>query len=305
MTLHIASVRGASSAAGPFVHSAFPVGHFALFCEPADSSEELQHSDVPAVAPWPVRWHASCLDRWHESQSEFIQVPDYPPLILIIEDKIPDRSLLIASLMHAGYRVSQAAAGGCGLAEFAMQKPDAVVLDLRLPDVAGTEIVRQLRERSSVPIVALACEGQPEEDAAAVDAGADVVVSRPFDVDDLLSRLRQILCGRVGNDGTTKETPFTVGDLCVDFATGRLSLGNREIPVSSSEFLLLATLIQHSGRVVTYRYLINQIWNSQQAWKVPYLKLLVSSLRHKLEPNPARPRYLIAERGVGYRMGME
>ncbi len=227
------------------------------------------------------------------------------PLILIVEDEIPARSFLTASLVHAGYRVSEAATGCRGLGEFAMQQPDAVVIDLELPDVAGTEIVRQVRERSSVPIVALARGGQPAEDAATVNAGADVVVFKPVDVGELVTRLRQMLCTRVGNGCPANEAPFTVGDLSVDLAGQRVSIGGRAIQLTSPEFLLLTTLIHHSGRVVTYRYLINQIWNSQQVWQIAYLKLLVSSLRHKLEANPAHPRYVMTERGVGYRMAMK
>lgn len=231
--------------------------------------------------------------------------PENPPLILVVEDDIRARSVLTASLMHAGYRVAEAATGSRGLGEFAVQRPDAIVLDLRLPDVSGAEIVRQVRERSSVPILAIADRDPHGEGAAAVGAGADVAVARPFDVGEILAWLRQKLCKSVWDCFPANESPFRVGDLIVDLAAQRVSIGRREIELSSSEFLLLTTLMQHSGRVVTYRYLTNQIWNSQQYWQVAYLKLLVSGLRHKLEKDPAHPRYVMTQRGVGYRMATE
>jgi|SRR5579872_5710578 len=232
-------------------------------------------------------------------------LPENPPLILIIEDDTRARSLLTASLMHAGYRVSQAATGNHGMAEFVVQKPDAIVLDLRLPDVAGTEVVRQVRERSSVPILAIADGDLHGEGTAAVSAGADAAVGRPFDIGEILAWLGQMLRTGICGCYSANEAPFRVGDLNVDLATQRVSVGDREIELSASEFLLLTTLMQHSGRVVTYRYLINQIWNSQHYWQIAYLKLLVSGLRRKLEQDPAHPRYVMTERGVGYRMAME
>ena len=232
-------------------------------------------------------------------------LPENPPLILIINDDRRARSVLTASLMHAGYRVSQAATGCRGLGEFAMQDPDAIVLDLGLPDIAGTEVVRQVRERSSVPILVLAGGYQDAEGAAAAGAGADAVVSRPVDVGASLAWLRRMLHECVLGCYTTNEAPFSVGDLIVDLAAQRVSIGDREIELSSAEFLLLTTLMQHSGRVVTYRYLTDQIWNSQQYWHIAYLKLLVSGLRRKLEKDPAHPRYVMTERGVGYRMAMK
>jgi len=232
-------------------------------------------------------------------------LPENPPLILIIEDEIPVRSFLITSLMHAGYRVSRAATGCRGLGEFAMQQPDAVVLDLGLPDIAGTEVVRQVRERSSVPILALSAGSQPAEDASARAAGANDVMAKPFESGELLARLKLLVFGPLNIESQRAENLFQVGDLSVDLVDRRVSVGRQEVHLSPTEFLLLATLARHAGRVVTYRYLINQLWNSQAAWKVAYLKLLVSSLRHKLESDPAHPRYVLTERGTGYRLAVE
>jgi two-component system, OmpR family, KDP operon response regulator KdpE len=204
--------------------------------------------------------------------------------------------------MDAGYRVSRAATGYRGLGEFSVQKPDAIVLDLGLPDIAGTEVVRQVRERSSVPIIAITIGSQPGEDAAARDAGANEVIVRPFEVGELLSRLGRLVRDPLRIDRQPAASHFEVGDLHVDLAIRRVTLGKKEVHLSPTEFTLLATLINHAGRVVTYRFLINQLWNSHAIWQVAYLKLLVSSLRHKLEPDPVRPRYVPTERGTGYRL---
>jgi len=228
-----------------------------------------------------------------------------PALILIIEDEIPTRSFLITSLMHAGFRVSRAATGCRGLGEFAVQQPDAIVLDLGLPDIAGTEVVRQVRERSSVPILALSAGSDPGEVAAARDAGANDVMAKPVEAGELLVRLKRLICDPLLSESQPAEGPFTVGDLSVDLVARCVSLRGQEVHLSPTEFSLLATLVFHAGRVVTYRFLLNQLWNSNASWKIAYLKLLVSSLRHKLEPDPAHPRYVLTERGVGYRMAVE
>ncbi len=238
-------------------------------------------------------------------QERRAMLPENPPLILIIEDEIPARSFLITVLMHAGYRVSRAATGCRGLGEFAMQKPDAVVLDLGLPDIAGTEVVRQVRERSSVPILALAGESLPSDVAAARDAGANDVMPKPFQSAELLARLKRLVHDPLNVGSQGDESRFRVGDLNVDLVDRRVSVGGQEVHLSETEFLLLSTLARHAGRVVTYRYLINQLWNSQASWKVAYLKLLVSSLRHKLESDAAHPRYVLTERGTGYRLAVE
>jgi two-component system KDP operon response regulator KdpE len=211
---------------------------------------------------------------------------------------------MTASLTQAGFRVIQATTDCHGLGEFAMHQPDAVVLDLALPDIAGTEVVRQVRERSSVPIIALSTTDAGDESASALDAGANAVIARPFESGELLGRLQLMLRNRASTECEAQENLFSLGDLSVDLAACRVSLGGRKIHLSPPEFMLLTTLIHHSGRVVTYRCLINQIWHSQQFWQIAYLKLLVSSLRHKLEPDPVHPRYVLTERGVGYRLGV-
>ncbi len=228
-----------------------------------------------------------------------------PALILIIEDEIPARSFLITSLMHGGFRVSRAATGCRGLGEFAMQQPDAVVLDLGLPDIAGSEVVRQVRERSSVPILALSAGSDPCKVAAARDAGANDVMAKPVEAGELLARLKRLMSDPRHVESHPAENPFTVGNLSVDLAARCVSLGGHEVHLSLTEFSLLATLVFHAGRVVTYRFLLNQLWNSNASWKIAYLKLLVSSLRHKLEPDPVHPRYVLTEKGVGYRMAVE
>lgn len=230
--------------------------------------------------------------------------PQRPLLVLIIAGDISDRSLLTALLMDAGYRVSEATTGCRGLEEFTVQKPDAVVLDLRLPDVPGSEIVRQLRERSSVPILALSAETSAYEDEAARTNGADDVIAKPFDLVAFSSRLTHLL-----REAALRYTPirgrFTVGDLSIDLDQQQVSVRGRAVVLSDTEFSLLATLVYHAGRAVTYRVLTNQLWNSNAVLKIAFLKLVVSSLRHKLESDPVHPRYVLTERGTGYRLAIE
>lgn len=229
---------------------------------------------------------------------------DHPPLVLIIDDESRERSLLTACLMHAGYRVVQAASGCRGLEEFSVQQPDAIVLDLDLADVGGAEIIRQLRERSRVPIVALSGGEQPGQENLSRQTGADDVIAKPVQITELLARLGRLVRMLPGA-GNEPAARFQVGDLHVDLAAQRVFVAEREILLSATEFTLLATLSHHAGRVVTYRFLTNQLWNSNAVLQIAFLKLLVSSLRHKLEPDPIHPRYVLTERGTGYRLAVE
>ncbi len=179
-------------------------------------------------------------------------ISEIPPLILIIEDELPARQILAAGLCGAGYRVFEAESGCQGLGRFATQEPDAVVIEMRLSDVAGIEIVRQLRERSQVPIVALAAAGEQGDKLAALDAGATAVVSKPFEIRDLVTRLEILLRSRMAIESPAGRARFAVGSLLVDFATERVLIGGRDIPISPTEYRLLTTLVHHAGRVLTY-----------------------------------------------------
>ena len=228
-----------------------------------------------------------------------------PPVALVIEDEASIRRFLRASLVDQGYRFFEAATGEEGLREAGARQPDVVLLDLGLPDVDGLEVIRRLRAWSAVPIIVLSARGQERDKVAALDAGADDYVSKPFGVGELLARLRvaQRHQARLGRGST--DTVFRVAELTVDLGSRAVRVGDREIRVSPTEYRLLATLVRHTGRVMTHRQLLQEVWGPGHTEQTEYLRVYMKHLRHKLEADPARPRLLLTEPGVGYRLRAE
>lgn len=223
--------------------------------------------------------------------------------ILVIEDEPPIRRFLRASLTDAGYRVSEAVSGAEGLRSAASQPPDLVILDLGLPDLDGQEVLRRLREWYTAPILVLSARDQETEKVQALDHGADDYVTKPFGVGELLARMRTALrhAHRIDADATT----ITIGDLVVDLASRVVTLAGREVHLTPLEYKLLATLLKHAGKVLTHRFLLREVWGPQDSQENHYLRVFVASLRRKLEADPARPRYILTEQGVGYRFAVD
>lgn len=223
--------------------------------------------------------------------------------ILVIEDEQPIRRFLKASLSNEGYRVSEAVAGEEGLRMASAQPPDLVILDLGLPDLDGQDVLKRLREWYTSPIIVLSARDQEPQKIKALDSGADDYVTKPFGIGELLARMRTALRHslRVGPEATT----VTIGDLRVDLAARLVYRNDKEVHLTPLEYKLLVTMIKHAGKVLTHRFLLREVWGPQDSQENHYLRVFVASMRRKLEDDPARPRYILTEQGVGYRFAAE
>ena len=224
------------------------------------------------------------------------------PVVVVIEDEPQIRRFLRAALTGQGYRLFEAATGEDGLIEAASRQPDVVIVDLGLPDIDGLAVIKRLREWSAVPIIVLSARGQERDKVEALDAGADDYLSKPFGVEELLARLRVALRHHARVDRESTESTFTVGDLLIDLARRRVLVRGVEVHLTPIEYRLLATLVQHAGRVITHRQLLREVWGPNAEDQAHYLRVYMAHLRRKLENDSARPRYLTTEPGVGYRL---
>ena len=202
------------------------------------------------------------------------------------------------SLRGAGYEVETATTGEQALTAAAVSPPDAVILDLVLPDMRGTEVCKKLREWTEVPVIVLSVVGDESEKVAALDAGADDYVTKPFGVEELLARLRAAL--RRADPST--EPVVVVGDLRIDLEAREVTLAGERVQLTPHEYELLRLLARHEGKLLTHQAILREVWGEAYAGESHYLHVYVSQLRRKLEPDPARPRMILTEPGVGYRL---
>ncbi len=230
---------------------------------------------------------------------------DPAPTVLLIEDDAQIRRFLRATLPAHGYALHESTGGEDGLVQAASRTPDVVLLDLGLPDLDGLEVIRRLRGWSKVPVVVLSARGMERDKVAALDAGADDYLTKPFGVEELLARLRVALRHAAAPTGERADPVFVTGDLEVDLVARRVRVAGSEIHLTPIEFRLLAALVRHAGKVVTQRQLLVEVWGPASSENAHYLRVHMHALRHKLEETPARPRYLITEPGVGYRLREE
>jgi two-component system KDP operon response regulator KdpE len=226
------------------------------------------------------------------------------PVVVLIEDEPQIRRFLRATLSGEGYRLFEVSTGADALVEVAQRQPDVVVLDLGLPDMDGLEVIRRLREWSAVPIIVLSARGQERDKVTALDAGADDYVSKPFSAGELLARLRVALRHAAGA-AHEDSAAFKVGDLEVDLLRRHVRVSGVEIKLTPIEYKLLTTLVRHAGKVVTHQQLLREVWGPSHDDQAHYVRVYMAHLRHKLEKEPARPRYLLTEPGVGYRLAAE
>jgi two-component system KDP operon response regulator KdpE len=233
----------------------------------------------------------------------------HSPLILIIEDEPPIRRFLRATLETHGYRVKEAETARDGVLQARTQRPDLILLDLGLPDGDGLQVTTQIRSESAVPIVVLSARGQEADKVAVLDAGADDYLTKPFGVDELNARLRVALrhsARPAAAAGWVYEATSDGHTLRIDTdaRTVRVtdSAGPRDVRLTPTEFKLLAFLVKHAGRVLTHQQILREVWGPTHIRDVQYLRVYAGQLRQKLEPDPAQPRFLITESGVGYRL---
>jgi two-component system KDP operon response regulator KdpE len=226
------------------------------------------------------------------------------PLILLIEDDPQIRRFLRAALAAEEYRLQEAVTAEEGLSQAAARQPDLILLDLGLPDRDGLEVISSVRQWGQIPILVLSARGQEKDKIAALDLGADDYVAKPFAVGELLARIRAAL-RRASARMDAPGSLVRFGTVEVDLEKRVVRVDSQEIHLTPNEYKLLQVLIQHAGRVLTQRQLLNGVWGPQHTEQAQYLRVYIAQLRRKLERNPARPKYLQTEPGVGYRLVTE
>ena len=220
--------------------------------------------------------------------------------VLIVDDEPPIRRFLRTSLGTVGHRVVTAEDAAGALAMLASEKPDVVILDLGLPDKSGLDVIAEIRQRSTVPIIVLSARSDERSKVEALDLGADDYIGKPFGMAELMARLRAAL--RHAFQAQGEYAVFVSGDLVVDLVRRQVSRAGREVKLSPKEFELLRHRVTHAGKVLTHRHLLREVWGPAHGEDVQYLRVFIRGLRHKLEPDPTRPTHILTELGVGYRL---
>lgn len=223
---------------------------------------------------------------------------------VVIEDELPIRRFLRAALEPEGFETVDCETAERGLREVAARPPDVVILDLGLPDGDGMEVLARIREWTQVPVIVLSARGMERDKVAALDAGADDYLTKPFGVGELLARLRGIL-RRVNATGAAEEAIFEVGELRIDFAKRMVFVGGAQVHLTPIEYRLLHLLARNAGKVLTHRQLLKEVWGPHATQETQYLRVYMGHLRHKIEREPVRPALLRTEPGVGYRLALE
>jgi two-component system KDP operon response regulator KdpE len=224
------------------------------------------------------------------------------PLVLVVEDEPPMRRFLRAALSAQGFRLLEAETAAAATIAATTQNPDLVLLDLGLPDADGIDLTRELREWMRAPIIVLSARGREADKVEALDAGADDYLTKPFGVGELLARIRVALRHAARAAGDPEEPVLAIGELRLDFPRHEVSVGGREVHLTPIEWKLLALLARHAGRVVTHRQILREVWGPAYSQQTHTVRVHMAALRRKIEPDPARPRLLLTEPSVGYRL---
>ncbi len=222
----------------------------------------------------------------------------FQPEVLVIDDEVQIRRLLRVTLEGAGFRVREAEGGELGLVEAATKRPDAIILDLGLPDLPGIEVLKRLREWSRLPVLILSVRGQEADKIEALDAGADDYLSKPFGGGELLARLRAML-RRVQTQEEASGVSF--GDVEIDFARRVVTKAGAAVKLTPKEYGLLRLLVLHRGKVITHRQILRELWGPKAEEQTQYLRVYMTHLRQKLENDPNQPKFFRTESGIGYR----
>lgn len=221
------------------------------------------------------------------------------PRVLVVDDELQIRRFLRIALEANGYRVFETATGGEAIQEAARTRPDLVILDMSLPDIDGLEVLRRLREWTSTPTIILSVRDAERDKVAALDAGADDYLTKPFSLEELLARLR--VAQRHAQPGDN-QTVFRAGNVTVDLAHRQVTKGGEVIRLTPTEYALLRLLVQHAGKVLTHRQILKEVWGPEYMDETHYLRVYFAQLRQKLEDDPALPQLILTEPGVGYRL---
>lgn len=221
------------------------------------------------------------------------------PLILVVEDDTAVRNLITTTLKAHDYRYLTAVNGESAVLEASSHNPDVILLDLGLPDIDGSEVLRQIRSQSEVPILVVSARGQEREKVEALDLGADDYVTKPFHINELLARVRVAL--RKKTPRVVKEKVFVLDGLRVDFEKYKVYVEDREVHLTPIEFKLLMLLIEHAGKVLTHSFIIRNIWGYSSCEDSQSLRVFMANIRRKIEKDSSHPRYILTEVGVGYR----
>ena len=224
------------------------------------------------------------------------------PVVLIIEDEMPMRRFLRAALRSNGFQVVETESGRQGLAQAAGRNPDLILLDLGLPDRDGRDVAEELRRFTRAPIIVLSARGQEHHKVELLDLGADDYLTKPFGAGELLARIRVALRHAAPAAAALEEPLYVAGDVSVDLQRRQVFRGGEEVHLTPREYKLLVTLIRQAGQVITHRQLLEAVWGSTYTDHIHYLRVYMAQLRHQLEQDPTRPRLLLTEPAVGYRL---
>lgn len=227
------------------------------------------------------------------------------PKVLLIEDEVPIRRFIRSALESEGYTVAERDTGTEGLREAVQTPPDVVILDLGLPDMDGIVVLSRLREWFAGAIIILSARDQERQKVEALDSGADDYLTKPFSVPELLARLRVVLRRVARSASPSNSTALTAGDITVDLESRLTHVRGREVNLTPAEYRLLVVMLQHPDKVLTHRFLLREVWGPAQQVEPHNLRVLMASLRRKVEQDSSRPRYLLTETGVGYRCRSE
>jgi len=224
------------------------------------------------------------------------------PLVLVVEDEPQMRRFIRASMSAHGYQVAEAVTAADAVAVATSQNPAVILLDLGLPDGDGIELARGIREWSRVPIIVISARGREDDKVAALDAGADDYLTKPFSVNELLARIRVALRHARGASAAGENPILEFRNLRIDLARREVKVADRRVHLTPIEYKLLVLLAQNAGRVLTHRQIIREVWGAAYAGQTHYVRVHMAELRKKIEDDPARPRLLVTEPGVGYRL---